>query len=142
MPPKLIIAFAHLTEPGFYAKAKQIKEALHSDVCKQFYLQPWPALVPSLDEINEGFRYYKIAYKEAAGGEPSKIERRNHLRLVLTRMLVSLVPYLELVAGHNVVMLAATGFDIQTVSGAGLEPEEAAKMNGFTLPSPEQRKTI
>jgi hypothetical protein len=140
MPPKLIIAFTHLTEAGFYAKAKQINEALHSDVCKMFYLQPWPASVPTQAEINDGFRYYKIAYKEAAGGEPTKIERRNYMRLVLTRMLVRLVPYLELVAGQNIVMLAATGFDVQTVSGAGLESEEGAKVNGFILPSPEKRK--
>jgi len=140
MPPNLIIAFAHLTEAGFYAKVKQINEALHSDVCQNFYLQPWPASVPPLAEIKEGFRYYKIAYKEAAAGDPKKIERRNYLRLVLTRMLIRLVPYLELVAGQNVVMLAATGFDVQTVSGAGLESEEGAKVNGFILPSPEKRK--
>ncbi|MBW8864846.1 MAG: hypothetical protein JF609_07975 [Verrucomicrobia bacterium] len=62
------------------------------------------------------------------------------MRLVMTRMLVRLVPYLELVAGQNVVMLAATGFDVQTISGAGLESEDGAKVNGFTLPSPEKRK--
>lgn len=142
MQPKLIIAFAHLTEKGFYEKARQINEALHSEICRSFYAETWPASVPSLGEVSAGFHQYRAAYEAAVGGEAEKIQTRKTARVELTRLLVRIVPYLELVAGQNIVMLTATGYDVHSATGSGLEQDVVPGDDGTKLPDPAPRQSI
>jgi len=138
MKPQLIIAFGHLTEGGFYAKARHIDAALHFDACAVCFPQPWPASVPSLAEMHEAFLDYQTAYEEARTEDAGKIENRCVKRAVLTRLLVRLVPYLELVAGNDLVMLASTGYDIHASSGSA-QPDKIPGEDGTVLPGARVR---
>lgn len=139
MKPQLIIAFGHLTEAGFLAKARHIDAALHSGACAACFPQPWPASVPALTEVHKTFLDYQAAHEEARDNDPAKFEKRNVLRATLTRLFVHLVPYLELVAGNNLIMLAATGYDIHATSGSPEKSDAMLGEDGTLLPGARAR---
>lgn len=136
MKPQLIIAFAHLTEAGFYAKAKHIDDCLHSRNCGVFFPQPWPATIPSLAELHKTVVGYEAARLEASAGDAKKAELLAILRPALTRLLVRLAPYIEIVSGNNVVMLASSGYDVFTSAGVGRGFNQEPQEDGTTLPAP------
>jgi hypothetical protein len=110
MQAKVIISFEQFSEPNFQAVVGCIMAGLTDN---PHFPLPWPALVPSLEQLRAAFVAYQEAYYASQTRDQLKIAQRNELRRVVTRMLRQIGVYLELVADGDQAKLATTGFELR-----------------------------
>lgn len=122
---KVIISFEQYSEPGFQAVVGCIMAGLTDN---PHFPLPWPAPVPSLEQLKAAFAAYQEAYYASQTRDQLKIAQRNELRRVVTRMLRQIGVYLELVADGDQAKLATTGFELRrdavrgSAAAAGANP--------------------
>jgi hypothetical protein len=107
MQPKLIINFAHDSDPTFLVESKHIIVSLTGNAN---FPEPWPASVPSLAALNAMYNDYEAAYNDAKGGDKAKIAIRGQKRAILEVALKTLAAYLEIEAKGDVAKLQTTGY--------------------------------
>lgn len=110
MQPKLIVAFPRYPEAQYQSLLRTILASLRSN---PHFPRPWPAPVPSLEELEADFAAYLDAVQAALTGDRVKIAYRNERREALSDKFKRLAKYLELVAHGNAAMLETTGFELR-----------------------------
>ena len=110
MQAKLIITFEDLSEPAYDSKSTLIYTSLKDN--PNFPL-PWPDKVPKPADLGAAQANYHALFEAALSGDKVKISAREAARVVLTKILKKIAPYLEIVADGSVPILETTGYDLR-----------------------------
>jgi hypothetical protein len=110
MLPELIISFDHYNEAEYLLRVETIDTSLASNAN---FPVPWPAQVPAPATITTTVTNYKVAYKNASGGDKPAIKIRKGQRTALSTMLKTVAHYLEIVANGDAAVLATTGYELR-----------------------------
>ena len=109
MNKHLIINFEALNQADLLAKSTHIVGCLRNN---PNFPEPWPAPLPSLDEVAVSVDEYGRAYQAALSGDRIKIAERNAVSKRLLDKLKKISHYLEVIADGNEVVLLSTGYDL------------------------------
>jgi len=109
MKKHLIINFEALNQADLLAKSTHIVGCLRNN---PHFPEPWPAPVPSQDEVGFLVDEYNRTYQAALNGDRLKIAERNAVSQPLIEKLKKIAHYLEVVADGNEVVLLSTGYDL------------------------------
>src|SRR3989442_404358 len=96
---KLLIGlFEGLSFADFLLKAQSIKVALTSEPALTLFRDPWPAVYPSRTALTTAYTEFETALEAAQDGAIMTADVRDAKRVVLTKVLKDIAPYLEAVA--------------------------------------------
>ena len=109
MNKHLIIKLENLNQADLLAKSTHIVICLRNN---PHFPEPWPAPVPSLDEVAASVDEYSSTYQAALSGDHIKIAERNAASKRLIEKLKKIAHYLEVIADGNEVILLSTGYDL------------------------------
>ena len=109
MNKHLIIKLEILNQADLLAKSTHIVGCLRNN---PHFPEPWPAPVPSLDEVGYLADAYGRTYQAALSGDHIKIAERNAVSKQLIEKLKKVAHYLEVIADGNEVILLSTGYDL------------------------------
>ena len=109
MNKHLIIKLENLNQADLLAKSTHIVGCLRGN---PHFPEPWPAPVPSLDEVAVLVDEYGRTYQAALNGDRIKIAERNAASKRLIEKLKKIARYLEVIADGDEAVLLSTGYDL------------------------------
>ena len=112
MKKHLIVSLQTLNQADLLAKATHIVGCLKDN---PHFPRPWPAPVPTLEQVELLVNEYGKAYQAALNGDRFKIAERKAISDNLIEQLKKLAHYLELIADGNEAVLLSTGYALSHV---------------------------
>ena len=109
MKKHLIVSLQTLNQADLLAKATHIVGCLKDN---PHFPLPWPAPVPTLEQVEFLVIEYGRAYQSALNGDRIKIAERKAISDNLIEQLKKLAHYLEVMADGNEAVLLSTGYDL------------------------------
>ncbi len=115
--PKLIVAFARLSEADFQLRVNAIIAALTNNARVP---EPWPAPVPGLTQVRQEDGVYREAHLAVQRRDFGQLHKRDEARERLTTSLQRVAAYVELLANGDIDLLQSSGFEVRREPGRPL----------------------